>query len=148
MQQVAEKRHSTKISVLASLLYNVYTYDLPSLVSKKYAYADDLAILHTSNEWKSLERVLSQDMTTLSNYLQAWRLKLSQSKTVTAAFHLNNQEAKRELKISHGDNILPFCSTPTYLGVKLDRSLTFRHHLDTMRNKLTSRVALLWRLAG
>ena len=32
-------------SVLAPLLYNVYTYDLPSLVSKKYAYADDLAIL-------------------------------------------------------------------------------------------------------
>ena len=87
-------------------------------------------------------------MTTLSNYLQTWRLKLSHSKTVTAAFHLNNREAKRELKISHGDNILPFCPTPTYLGVKLDRSLTFRHHLETLRKKLTSRVALLRRLAG
>ena len=83
-------------SVLVLLLYNVYTYDLPSLVSKKYAYADDLAILHTSNEWKSLERVLSQDMTTISNYLQTWRLKLSHSKTVTAAFHLNSREAKCE----------------------------------------------------
>ena len=67
-------------SVLAPLLYNIYTYDLPSLVSKKYAYADDLALVHACSDWKSLEGVLSQDMTTLSAYLQTWRLKLSHAK--------------------------------------------------------------------
>ena len=30
-------------SVLASLLFNLYTYDLPSTIFQKYAYADDLA---------------------------------------------------------------------------------------------------------
>ena len=34
------------------------------------------------------------------------------------------------------------------LGVKLDRSLTFRHHLEALRKKLTTRVALMRRLAG
>ena len=29
----------------------------------KYAYADELAILYPSGEWKELERTLSQDMT-------------------------------------------------------------------------------------
>ena len=43
--------------VLASLLYNIYTYDLPSLVSKKYNYTDDLVLLHSSNNWKSLDGV-------------------------------------------------------------------------------------------
>ena len=52
------------------LLFNIYTYDIPSITSKKFAYADDLAILYTSGEWKELERTLSQDMTTLSEYLQ------------------------------------------------------------------------------
>ena len=42
-------------SVLALLFYNFYAYVLSSLVSKKYAYADDLALLHISNNWKSLE---------------------------------------------------------------------------------------------
>ena len=46
-----------------------------------------------------LEGTLSQDMSTLSAYLQTWRLKLSNTKTVTAAFHLNNREAKCELKV-------------------------------------------------
>ena len=37
-------------SVLAPLLFNIYTYDIPSITSKKFAYAVDLAILHTSGE--------------------------------------------------------------------------------------------------
>ena len=37
-------------SVLAPLLYNIYTYDLPSLVSKKNAYADDLALVHACSD--------------------------------------------------------------------------------------------------
>ena len=69
------------------------------MISKKFAYADDLALLHSSGNWKDLEGTLSQDMSTLSAYLQTWRLKLSHTKTVTAAFHLNNREAKRELKV-------------------------------------------------
>ena len=46
------------------------------------------------------------------------------------------------------DRLLPFCPTPTYLGVKLDRSLTFRHHLVALRKKLCSRVTLLRRLVN
>ena len=135
-------------SVLAPLLFNIYTYDLPSTTSKKFAYADDLAILHSSGEWKELERTLSQDMTTLSAYLQTWRLKLSHAKTVTAAFHLHNREAKRELRVFNNDKTLPFCPVPTYLGIKLDRALTYRHHLEALRKKLSARVSLLRRLAG
>ena len=135
-------------SVLAPLLFNIYTYDLPSMISRKFAYADDLALLHSSGNWKDLEGTLSQDMSTLSAYLQTWRLKLSHTKTVTTAFHLNNREAKRELKVYNNSRLLPFCPTPTYLGVKLDRSLTFRHHLVALRKKLSSHVTLLRRLVG
>ena len=87
-------------------------------------------------------------MSVLSAYLQTWRLKLSHTKTVTAAFHLNNREAKRELKVYNNSRLLPFCPTPTYLGVKLGRSLTFRHHLVALHKKLSSRVTLLRRLVG
>ena len=52
-------------SVLASLHFNIYTYDLPSMISRKLAYADDLALLHSSGNWKDLEETISQDMFTL-----------------------------------------------------------------------------------
>ena len=142
------KNGVTQGSVLAPLLFNIYTYVLPSMISRKFAYADDLALLHSFGNWKDLEGTLSQDMSTLSAYLQTWRLKLSHTKTVTAAFHLNNREAKRDLKVYNNDRLLSFCPTPTYLGVKLDRSLTFRHHLVALRKKLSSCVTLLRRLSG
>ena len=135
-------------SVLAPFLFNIYTYDLPSTIFRKFAYADDLPLLYSSRNWKDLEGTLSQDMSTLSAYLQTWRLKLSHTKTVTAAFHLNNRETKLELKFYNNNKLLTFCPTPTYLGVKLDRSLTFRHHLVALRKKLSSRVTLLRRLVG
>ena len=118
------------------------------MIFRTFADAVDLALLHSSQNWKDLERTLSQDMSTLSAYLQTWRLKFSHTKTVTAAFYLNNREVKRELKVYNNGRILPFCPTPTYLGVKLDRSLMFRHHLVALRKKLSLRVTLLRQLVG
>ena len=118
--------------VLAPLLFNIYVYNLPSTVSRRYAYANDLALLYSSDDWKDLEGVLSQDMTTISTYLQTWRLQLSHTKMVTTAFHLNNREAKCELNVYNNGKRLPFCPVPTYLGVELDRSLTFCHHLEAL----------------
>ena len=72
-----------------------------------------------------LERTLSEDMTTLSAYFQTWPLKLSHAKTMI--------EKLRELKVKNNDKILPFCPVPTYLGVKLDRTLAYRNHLEALR---------------
>ena len=136
------KRPPTRIG-LDPLFFNIYTYDLPSMTSQKCAYADDLSFLYASRDWKAVEVTLSQDMTTLSAYLQTWRLKLSNTKTVTTAFHRNNREAKRELNVYNNGNLLPPSPIPTCLGVKLDRLFTFRHHLEALRKKLSTRIALL-----
>jgi len=85
-------------SVLAPLLFNIYTSNLPTTVSRKYAYVDDLAIMHADGDWQAVEGVLTKDMATVGEYPQTWKLKLSATKTVSAAFHLN-KEAKRELKV-------------------------------------------------
>ena len=42
----------------------------------------------------------------------------------------------------------PYCAKPTYLGIKLNRALKFRRHLDSLPKKLTKRIGLLRRLAG
>jgi len=92
--------------------------------------------------------VLTKDMATVVECLQTWKLKLSTIKTVLAAFHLNNKEAKRELKVKYNNETLPFYSDPKYLRVTLDRSLTYHQHLESFRKKLTSRVAFRRWLAG
>ena len=112
-------------SVLAPLLFNICINDLPPTTFKLYAYGDDLAVVHSAAEWPSLEKTLNQDMATLSSYLQNWRLKLSKSKTVSTAFHLNNREAKRELNIIGDENSLPH--NPTPLGYPAQETYITRH---------------------
>ena len=104
--------------------------------------------MHVDGVWQAVEAVLSTDMATVGEYRQIWKLKLSITKTVSTAFYLNNKEAKRELKVNFNNETLPFCSEPIYLGVTLDRSFTYRRHLESLPKKLTSRVALLRRLVG
>ena len=99
-------------SVLAPLLFNIYTSDMPATISRKYACADDLAIMHDDGDWLAVEGALRKDMATPDEYLQTWKLKLSTTKTVSAVFHLTNKEAKRELKVNFNNETLPFCSEP------------------------------------
>jgi len=54
--------------------------------------------MHADGDWQAVEGVLTRDMATVSEHHQTWKLRLSTTKTVSAAFHLNNKEAKRELK--------------------------------------------------
>ena len=86
-------------SVLAPILFNIYIHDLPATTSRKYGYADDLAILLSKSSWEAVEEGLSEDMNILSSYLKDWRLKLSVEKTVATMFHLYNREATREINI-------------------------------------------------
>jgi len=136
-------------SVLAPLLFNIYISDLPTTASRKYVYADDLATMHANGDWWAVEGVLIKDMASVGEHLQTWKLKLGTTKTVLAALlHLNNKEAKRELKVKYNNKTLPFFSEPKHIGVMLDRSLTYRRHLESLRKKLTSCVTLLRWLAG
>jgi len=127
--------------------FNISILDLPTTVSRKYAYADNLAIMHADGDWQAVEGVLSKDMATIDENLRTWKLKLSTTETVSEVFHLNNKEAKRELKVSHNNETLPFCSKRKYLGVTLDRSLIYHQHLESLHIKLTC-VALLSTLLG
>ena len=57
--------------------------------------------------------------------MECYGTELSTTKTVSAAFHLNNKDAKREMKVNFNNETLPFCSEPKFLGVTLDRALTY-----------------------
>jgi len=45
--------------------------------------------MHADGDCQAVEGVLSKDMATVGEYLQTWNLKLSTTKTVSAAFKLS-----------------------------------------------------------
>ena len=91
-------------SVLSPMLFNICISDLPETTSMKYGYTDDQAILLRRPSLEEMEeggngRGSQQNMTILEDYFRKWRLQISIGKTVSAAYHLNNRQAKRELDV-------------------------------------------------
>ena len=130
-------------------MYNVCTYYFPDTSSTKYIYADDVALTFSAPTFSQSEKNLTEDVTTVQEYLSKWRLKLSTNKTVCSVFHIRNHHARYQLIVeSSPGKLLSLQSNLTYLGIALDRSLTFKDHILKFKNKVSSRVALIKRLAG
>ncbi|KAI5696758.1 hypothetical protein M8J76_012403 [Diaphorina citri] len=135
-------------SVLSPLLYNLYTHDVPQSLSRKFMYADDMAYAVQGSSWQDIEIKLEYDLDILFAYLKKWRLQPSLSKTEVCCFHLYNHEADRKLSITVGDRELDHNFHPKYLGVVLDRSLTFKEHLNKTALKLQTRNNLIQKLTN
>ena len=130
------------------MLFNIYLYDIPPTNAEKYTHADGTAIRSSSKKWEVVENNLIQDVATLATYLNNWRLVLIQAKSIASSFHLSDKKASCKLNIKLNGKSLSFEPSPTYLGIKLDHSLTFRKHLEGLRGKVSSHSALLRHLAG
>ena len=135
-------------SILAPCLFNIYISDILTTLSTKLAYADDLALAFTGTDWADVENAMNKDLSTLHTYYHQNLLQLSKEKTVYASYHLNTLDVGRRLHISVDGKTIEFDPNPTYLRVKLYRSLTFKPYLTSVRQKVLSRCALSNRLAG
>lgn len=135
-------------SVLSPSLFNVYINDLPVTQARKFIYADDICLGTQSNAFTELEGVLNKDMEMMAEYLTKWRLQPSANKTVSSVFHLHNAKADHELNILLQGQHIKHDPHPVYLGVTLDRSLTYHEHLKKTAAKITTRNNLLSKLAG
>ena len=122
---------------------------MPKTSSRLFLYADDLAIVYQCSTFEEAEKVLEQDLKIVFNYYKSYRLKLNSSKTVISTFHLkNNREARRILVVRVNNEIVSFDECPKYLGIHLDRSLTFKQHLNKTALKVQTRNNIFSKLAG
>lgn len=135
-------------SVLAPKLFNLYTADAPATTSKKIKYADDEVLVYEADSFNELENVLTADLEVMSKYYKDWRLTPNLAKSEVSVFHLNNREADRTLNVSFNGVRLWHNPNPVYLGLKLDRTLTYKEHLGALSKKIASRVNIVQKLAG
>lgn len=136
-------------SVLAPILFNLYTNDQPTPENTEhFLYADDLAITAQGRCFEDVEIKLELALGTMLDYYQANSLKPNPSKTEVSAFLLNTHQANRKLHVRWNGTTLTHTERPTYLGVTLDRSLTYKYHCEKTRQKVAARNNILRKLAN
>ena len=91
---------------------------------------------------------MSSDVAAIADFCKKWRLTPSVTKTVSSIFHLDNKQARNQINIDMDGKRVAHDPYPVYLGVTLDRSLTFKHHATKTAAKIKTRNNLLAKLAG
>ena len=136
-------------SVLAPLLFNVYTNDQPIHPNtRSFLYADDLCIASQKSTFEEVEKSLGEALEGLVPYYATNHLRANPDKTQITAFHLKNRDATRQLKVSWYGKQLEYTHKPVYLGVTLDRSLTYKDHIVKTKAKVGARNSILKKLAN
>jgi len=92
--------------------------------------------------FKQVEDTLSHDMDIVQNFLKRWRLRLLRNKTISSAFHVRNHQVNKQLKICvDQQQIIKYEPTPKCLGINMDRSLTFKYHIEQLKCKVSATLA-------
>ena len=119
-------------SVLAPVLFNLYSNDLPVTRGQKFIYADDRCLAYkgnTSANWNAVFRQIWREISlflspcasslvsSVLHFCGQWQHKPSASKTISSVFYLHNTSATHELSVYLDGQRLRHESHPTYLGV-------------------------------
>ena len=84
----------------------------------------------------------------MSIYYSSNHVKPNPAKTQICCFHLRNRDAKRKLDVTWNGLELDHYPNPIYLGVTLDRTLSFKQHALNTKAKVNTRNNLLRKLTN
>ena len=118
-------------SVLSPILFNIYTNDQPFHDgTRNFVYVDDLCVTAQYPSFIEVEHTIEEALDKLTIYYRSNSLRANPCKTQVTTFHLKNREANRTLEVKWNNTDLENTPHPSYLGVTLDRTLSYKQHIQ------------------
>lgn len=121
-------------SVMGPLLFLCYINDLPLVSSFSTSlFADDACLIMSSSSPSHLQCKVNQELTKISAWLSLNKLCLNYDKTVFLCLTKKRQKPKLEIEID--DKLLKEKHHTKYLGIVIDKDLTWEAHISYSANK-------------
>lgn len=140
-------------SVLSPLLFSLFINDIPRTPQIELAlFADDTALYHSGYHAGYVIRALQRAAKALGDWFARWRIEVNPEKSAAVYFtrgHFNSKTPKRRLiPITLYDRPIPWEKTVKYLGVTLDRRMSFAPHVKRVRQTAAFYSSRLYHLVG
>lgn len=131
-------------SVLGPVLFSVSVNDIPIQRDTIIAtFADDIAIVASDDDPTAASQKTQSHLDLVESWLKLWKVKLNETKSQHITFTLRRRDCPT---VQINNVALAHCSSIRYLGLQLDRRLTWGAHVTNTRQKLKTRFHQLKRL--
>ena len=135
-------------SILGPLLFLIYINDMKNSVKNSilHHFADDTNLLCSDVDEKSLRKKMNEDLRLIYVWLCANRLSLNVDKTEFVVFRPPHKNNFTRFTLKLNRTVLHESPKIKYLGLILDRNLSWKHHIFELRKKLSRAVGILYKM--
>ena len=135
--------------VISPTLFVIFINDITNNLTRHVSralHADDFAMWNAAESTQAAVVRMQDALNNTAKWARDWCVTINTRKTVATCFSLSNTKQKLQLTVNGQE--IPEEETPTYLGVKLDKKLTWNPHIQESERKAIRRLAIMKKLAG
>ena len=133
-------------SILGPLLFILYMNDIfyVSSTAKLVLYADDTNIFFTSRDLIADCNIINTELIKINQWFEINQLSLNCKKTNYMLF--TNERQNYNINLKTGQNVLNQVNSTKFLGVFIDSKLSWNIHIQSLNNKVTKSLAVLYKV--
>lgn len=135
-------------AVLSPTLFNIFVADIPQMSDTEMAsFADDNATLANSHRTSTVVNRLDKCGAKLSRYFNDWQIRLNPTKSETCLFSRKRASRHQPTRGVTLEGIeTEWKDSVKYLGLHLDRKLTYKVHIDYIVSRTEKMIRALYPL--
>uniref|UniRef100_A0A2S2Q892 Putative RNA-directed DNA polymerase n=1 Tax=Sipha flava TaxID=143950 RepID=A0A2S2Q892_9HEMI len=128
-------------SDIATFLNSIFTHDIPkTFYTSLGTYADDTLITASHESHVTASEMIQNHLNMISLWANRWKIKINETKSVQVTFSLRNLDSP---PVTLNNITIPKANEVKYLGLTLDKRLTWSPHIKLKRKTVNSRLHIL-----
>ena len=133
-------------AALSPILFSIFINDIPLRHKKNRDYgllfADDLISINFFKKYGNINNHINKYLKKVEKWLKSWRLMMAPAKCNFIIFS-QNKNLKEKLELKFFDSNITEIDNTTFLGIRFDYSLTFKHQIKYLQDSCLNRLNFL-----
>ncbi len=136
-------------AVNSPVLFSIFINDIPTSKKKltihSMLFADDLVYyyMYKTNLNDIVSKNINIHLKSIERWLYKWRLRMAPHKCNYIIFNNGKKDISGELNLILNGIRLAHDSSPTFLGIRFDPQLTFKHQIAHLKKTCIQRLSII-----